>query len=250
MGGFNPFRGKLTTQITIKHDTDMTRAVRKGDVLVHRIMQKGDGISRLVNNLIALFTSSAYFHVEIYVGAGWSVTAGKHGVHFSDSIVRRSNFDALRLKSGLTDEERDRIVFYAYKQVGKPYDYFATLLMPFASQKGLVRRSANEAWMCSELTAWCYRRASIDLVPNFELGAAIAPMDIACADELEYVGSWHKGEAVAGGKLNVRNRFQKREGRLSRWISERLVKPRSSKDEFYADLAENQAKMIEKSDKV
>jgi uncharacterized protein YycO len=250
MKGWNPFGKKLTTQITHQHCSELTEVLKKGDVLGYRIMQKGDAISRLVNNMIALFTKSIYFHVEIYLGGGWSVTAGKHGVHFSDSVVHTSNFDALRLKRGLTEEEADTIGLYCYKQVGKPYDYLATLLMPFASPKKLAKRSVNEAWMCSELTAWCYRRIGIDLVPGFEEVSAIAPVDIISSDQLEYLGSWHKGKPVPDGALHKRNRFQKEPGMLSYCIVRSIVNPLSEKDEFRHWMEENQAGMLKDSEKV
>jgi len=250
MAGWNPFRKKLTMRINKKYDTEMTKDLKKGDVLLYRIMQKGDFISRIVNNVIAQFTDSVYFHVEIYVGDGWSVTAGKHGVHFSDSIIHVSNFDALRFKGGLSEEQADIITLNCYKQVGKPYDYLATLLMPFASRKAILRRSANEAWMCSELTAWCYRRANIDLVPHFEKVANISPMDIACSGELEYIGSWYEGQRVADGQLHVRNSYQKEPGAISKFITNRIIKPRSSRDDFYNQLQKDQEGMLQNSEKI
>ena len=250
MQGWNPFKKKLTTQITLKHDTELTRLLKKGDILAHRTMQKGDIVSRLVNNVIAQFTKSVYFHVEIYIGDGWSIAAGKFGVHFSDSIIHSSNFDALRLKEDLSEEDTESIILHCYKQVGKPYDYLATTLMPFASRKAIARRSANEAWMCSELTAWCYRRVGTDLVPYFEQAAAISPMDIACSDKLEYIGSWYKGEKIPDGKLHKKNAFQKEPGLLSKFLTNRIINPQSSRDEFYQRLKESQAKMLEHSERI
>ena len=80
--------------------------------------------------------------------------------------------------------------------------------------------------------------------------ADISPMDIARSGNLGYIGSWYKGRRIENGQLHVENEFQKKPGLLSRFIINRIVKPSSSKDEFYEQLKKDQEGMLQDSKKI
>ena len=70
MGRLNPFRRRCVLRIKKVYDTEQTRAMQKGDVVLARAQAK-----KLLPHMISEFTRSPYSHVEIYIGDGWVVSA-------------------------------------------------------------------------------------------------------------------------------------------------------------------------------
>jgi len=232
--GWNPFKKRVILRITKKYDNKMTKALQKGDVILHRAMP-----GSFTSSLIREFTDSPYAHAEIYVGDGWSISAGPYGLTLSDELMYNNFVDVMR-DLELTDQQRKIIVGKAYQSLAKPYEYFLLLSFPWIKGKKAVKRAANEAYICSENTAWCYKEAGIDLVPN-RVESIEAPADLGHSKKLSYVNSWYKGELVTDAKRNKIHPIQGEVGKFAKFIINKLVDPITIRDEYYKELAKSQS---------
>lgn len=82
----------------------------------------------------------------------------------------------------LTDAQRVTITGRGLDLVGEPYDWPAIggflLRWAGARLRGHSADHADRRTMCSELVAWCYRQAGVDLIPGVAAGD-ISPGDLA-----------------------------------------------------------------------
>ena len=160
MSSWNPFKRKCKLRVERNeyHNNKLTAFLQKGDIILYRGEYKS-----FTSALIMEFTCSPYSHAEIYVGDGWSVSAERYGISLEDHC-NTEFIDIMRLGGGLSREQRGIVLEKAYQSLAKPYAYLGLLGFPFGSEKAAARRSANEAYICSEVTAWCYKEAGIDLI--------------------------------------------------------------------------------------
>ena len=230
--GWNPFRKKCKLRIKPSeyYDNDLTRFLEKGDVLLYRGQFKN-----FLSALIMEFTNSPYAHADIYVGDGWSISAESYGITLNDHC--NSEFiDVMRLKGGLSRENRGIILEKAYQSLAKPYEYFGLLVFPFGTEKAAAERSANAAYFCSELVAWCYSEAKIDLIEG-KPEAIEAPADLAHSDKLEWLGSWRNGQPFDEAKMHEFHKFQlNKKGGFAKWLINKIVDKISGRDEYYDKL--------------
>jgi hypothetical protein len=230
--GWNPFRKKCITRMPYKITSKLTEVLQKGDIMLYRA--KG---SQVLGSLIAEFTRSPYSHADIYVGDGWSIGALGQGMsldnHFHTDFV-----DILRCPT-MTETQRDVIVGKAFQQLAKPYEYLLLFSFPFLTKKAAAKRAANQAFMCSEVTAWCYKQAGIDLLSK-TLESTEAPADIGMAKKLEFVTSFYKGEPCPDAKRNVRHAYSKKSNWFSRLLIKWIADPNSTRDEYYQQLHDSQ----------
>jgi len=224
----------LTRQAYRVYSNSITRHLSKGDVLAYRLRRDGAAIKKLVNNVICLFTDTEYFHVEVYVGGGWSITAAPKGVCYSDTINWQSNIAVLRLTAGLSGAQADLIERECVRKIGLPYGFFETLLLPVARKKAIARRSRNSWYNCTEFTARAYESAGITLVPESCGLATLSPKSIVCSPLLKFVGSWDKGRRTPE-PLHGREKYLRRAwciARLVSWVLRRL----SKRDEYFRQI--------------
>ena len=233
---FNILKRGCIKPITKKYTTALTAVLEKGDIILHR------SGSSFIGSLISVFTDSPYSHAEIYIGDGWCVSAEAKGITFSDSL-NKGFIDIMRLKEGLTRHQRGIVLEKAYQSLAKPYDYLLLVGFPFIGPKSAAERAGHVAYICSELTAWCYKEAGIDLIPGLPVEID-APADIAKSDKLDFKGSWRKGEPQKDAKLNVRHKLQGKNHWLAR-ILFKLVEPLTLKVEYEKAIVVKQAKIKE-----
>ena len=232
MFGWNPFRKrcKLRIEPDEYHDNEVTAFLEKGDVLLYR----GEYAS-FTSALIMEFTRSPYSHVEVYMGDGWTVSAEAYGLTFQDHC-NTAFIDIMRLKSGLTRQQRGIVMESAYRSLAKPYEYLGLIGFPFGGEKAAVRRSSNEAYICSEVVAWCYKEAGIDLVED-RPEAIEAPADIAHSDLLQWLGSWREGRPFPEGEIHKFHSSQlNKEAGFARWLVNNVADLLSERDETYEQL--------------
>lgn len=240
MARFNPFKKKCVLRITHKYDTVQTKTMQKGDIVLCRAFGK-----KILPTLISEFTRSPYSHVEIYVGDGWSVSAEAVGVTLADHL-NHEFVDVMRLRGGLTREQRAIVMEKAYQSLAQPYEYLLLFGFPFWGRKAAARRAANEGYICSENTAWCYKEAGIDLVPG-KVESIEAPADISHSDKLEWLGAWYKGEPAADAHHNDRHQLQGKPSCLARLMIRTIADPNSMRDEYYEALRKKQAELLANS---
>lgn len=82
----------------------------------------------------------------------------------------------------LSENARSSIIAYAVRCIGLPYDWKAIIgfVIRFWRAKWSTGSDdrADDKLICSELVAWCYREAGIDLVPGYAPGD-VSPGDLA-----------------------------------------------------------------------
>lgn len=221
-------------------ECDLYKDLEKGDVIMVRTS------STFYSGIISEFTNSPYSHSQIHTENGYVISAEMNGIGFLDMIERNmkgiKEVDILRLKNGLSREQRMMIESKAYKSILTPYDYIHLVKFPFLTSSGAAKYSGNKAFICSEHVAWCYHNAGIDLVAD-RPEAVEAPVDIAKSDALEYIGTYVEGSKVDGNYLN---KFMSNEITFLQKLTSRLIGLFAKKDEFYAGLEINKSKMLEK----
>ena len=237
---FNFLKGGCIKPITKRYDSALTDVLEKGDIILHR------SGSSFIGSLISVFTDSPYSHAEIYIGDGWCVSAEAKGISFSDSL-NKGFIDIMRLKEGLTRHQRGIVLEKAYQSLAKPYDYLLLVGFPFIGPKSAAQRAGKVAYICSELTAWCYKEAGIDLIPGLPEEIE-SPADIGKSDKLEFKGSWKKSEPQPDAKLNVRHELQGKNHWLAR-ILFKLVKPLTLQTEYERAISMKQAEIKEDLEK-
>jgi uncharacterized protein YycO len=223
MGIFNFLKGGCIKPIKKRYKNDLTKNLLKGDIILHRAS------SKFIGSLISDFTKSPYSHAEIYIGDGWCVSAEAKGITFSDNL-NKTFVDVMRLKGNLTREQRGIVLEKAYQSLAKPYDYLFIVGFPFIGPKSAARRAGDVAYICSELTAWCYKEAGIDLIPGLPEDIE-APADIANSDKLDWIGAWNKSYKKEDAELNVRHTIQGKHHWLAKIII-KLIKPFTLQAEY------------------
>jgi hypothetical protein len=237
MGVWNPFRRKCKLRVEPHeyYDNELTEFLQKGDIILYR----GEYRS-LTSALIMEFTRSPYSHADIYVGDGWCISAERYGLSLEDHC-NTEFIDLLRLKSGLSREQRAIVLEKAYQSLAKPYEYLGLLGFPFGSEKAAARRSANQAYICSEVTAWCYKEAGIDLIQD-RPEAIEAPADLARSPELEWLGAWKAGRPFPGAEHNKFHKLQlNKKAGFAKWLVKNVADLLSERDEYYEKLRDEQA---------
>jgi hypothetical protein len=230
--GWNPFRWRCKLRIEPReyHKNDLTAFLQKGDVILYRGEYRN-----FISALIMEFTRSPYSHAEIYVGDGWSVSAERYGL----SLENHCNvefIDIMRKTGGLSKEQQDVIAGKAYRSLAKPYEYLGLFGFPFGSLKAAARRSANQAYICSEIVAWCYKQAGIALVGDRPESIA-APEDLARAGDLQWLGAWRGSAPFPSARHRTFHPLQlnKRAG-FAKWIVKHIADALSERDEDYKKL--------------
>lgn len=213
-------------------DHPFVKDLEDGDIILYRFGGKKD----FSGGVISSITSSPYSHVEVHVFDAYDISASTCGVTFTDlykqAIMKEKSIDILRLKGGLSREERLIIFSKLSQAILKPYDYANLVGFPFLKGKAALRRAGNDAYMCSELTAWAYKNAGIDLIKDSPESVE-APADIARSNLLEYVGTYIKGEKIDG---NHRNEFAGEEYSDMSKFTSKFIGLLSNKDEYYKGL--------------
>ena len=243
MRKWNPFKRKCKLRVEAHeyHDNDLTAILQKGDIILYR----GEYRS-FTSALIMEFTRSPYSHAEIYVGDGWSISAERYGISLEDHC--NSGFiDIMRSKGGLSREQRGIVLEKAYQSLAKPYEYIGLIGFPFGGENAAARRSANQAYICSEVTAWCYKEAGIDLIAD-KPEAIEAPADLAKSPKLQWLGAWRGAKPFPAAEHNKFHKLQlNKKAGFAKWLVKNVADLLSEKDEYYERLrAEHDKKNREK----
>ena len=200
------------------------------DIVLHRA--GGD----VLVGLIASFTSSPYSHAELYAGDGWSISAEARSISYvtcdrgGDAFV-----DVVRAAGGLTPAQQEAILQRARATLDFPCEITLLFGFPFLSHRAALRRARNDAFICAEHVAWCYRHAGIVLVPG-RPESIITSADLA-GDAVSYVGSWWRGRPVDDAHLNRRHAAQPPLSALAERLVATVANPRSTRDDHYRQLA-------------
>ncbi len=230
-------------EISRTFDTEATRFLQKGDVLLYR-GAKND----MVAAGICLFTDSPYSHAEIYVRDGWSIGALEDGIGYDYAVgegkaVGSSDpawIDVFRYRGGLTAVQQDALIGDDRAQLGKPYGILPGIIeFPFPRAWEFVPKASYRAFGCSMLVSFCYEKIGLPLAAT--AAPLQAPADIGHSPRLQYVAS------VYGGVLRMdKARFVNEDDPevqagawnwLARFLVDRIIDPLSSRTEFYRHLA-------------
>lgn len=234
--GWNPFRKKAVTTINKIYDTELTKLLKPGDIVLFRA-----DMGNLLSALICKYTYSCYSHVELYIGDGWCVGASLYGVKYDSRLGRNKGFvDIFRTRKPLTKLEKRVLIGKAHQSVGRPYDFSLLLAFPWITNRSLVRRSADLSFVCSELAAWCFDEANR---PLFEKPtAAVAPVCYAANPEIERVYSVYNGKLRYDTEINVIDPAQGTRNPIVKYLIKYILKPTSKRHTYFRDkLALNQA---------
>ena len=128
----NLFKNKNKYKIDKVYDNQMTKELKEGDIIVYR------GPKDILGSLIMEFTRSPYQHAETYIGEGWTVSSEDYGVTLSDA-VQYSFIDVFRVKGGLNELQKKKILVSAFRSLSKSYAYaaFAAASMSWSEAPGL-----------------------------------------------------------------------------------------------------------------
>jgi hypothetical protein len=229
-------------KFSLDTNSDLWNELKPCDLVFYRL-KKND----FIGGVISYITSSPYIHVEFHAFDGYSISAGTVGVTYADTISYSKsgyNLDLYRLNREITREERLIMEAKAAQALLKPYDYIHLFVFPFLSERAAAKKAGNDAYICSELVAWIYKNADIDLIPS-KPESAEAPADIAMSDSLDYIGTFDSnGRRVIG---NLRNKFWKEEYNNLQKIVGNIMNFFSVKDEYYKGLMLNKRKLKEES---
>jgi hypothetical protein len=232
-------------------DCDLKRDLKSGDIILYRFVGKND----ISGGVISHLTSSPYSHAEIHIKDGYTIAATSNGLSFRDLLKynikqykpslgpskkgQTLNVDLFRFKSGLSREQRLIIEAKALETLAMPYDYLNLFTFPFLSGKQALRKSGNDAYICSEHVAWCYKNAGIDLIED-KPEAIEAPADLGYSEKLTYIGTYVEGKKI---ESNYKNKLMNQEYSLLQKFISSLMGLFSKKDEFYKGLKDNKAVM-------
>lgn len=226
---------KVPTRNVTPKDCELLNTLQQGDIILYRFRGKKD----FAGSFTAEFTSSPYVHAAIHMFDGYEISANLDGVGFTDvykmNVDSNRDVDIFRLKGGLTREQRLIIFSKVYQSMVVEYDYIGLFLLPFLKGKAAVQFSGNNAYICSEHVAWCYKNAGIDLIKD-RPEAIEAPVDIGVSDVLEYLGTFSKGKKVQG---KHRNAFRRGEKNTLSKLTKKFIGLFSNKDEFYKGISLN-----------
>lgn len=226
-----------------EYENDLTEALLPGDIILYRMRKR-----HFFDGVVCNFTSSPYPHVEVHLENGYDIAATSTGVGYVDIFKRASQknwrCDVVRVKKGVSREKKLQLIGKAAKSVLMPYDYANLIFFPFIKGKGAVRRAGNDAYICSELTAWLFSEIGIKTITYDRPEAIYAPADFGFSPLLDYVGTFEGGDRIEG---YYRNSFLPEENRELGKLMSKFMSAFSKKDEFYAGQAENRDKLLDSS---
>ena len=123
----------------------------------------------VIGRLIRIGTTSRWNHAVICVGPGILVEANPTGVAISP--INKYKIIAWNQHETITPEQRDLVVDRALSLVGKPYGFFDIFILllriiglRLPPQKLWNSLSKRMGYICSELVAECYIKASFELI--------------------------------------------------------------------------------------
>lgn len=187
MININPFKKKCLRAPTGPIITPLTMSLTVGDVILSR--SRG----AFMSSLICEYTGSPYSHAEIYVGDGWCIGAESYGVTYSKRF--QTKFIDVYRHLGLTASQKVMILKHVHSLLEKPYEYDLILSYPWLSRHKAIERARNNAYICSELVASCYKKAHLELNAG-TTDSTESPADIARSKRLRYMTTWHSGDMV------------------------------------------------------
>lgn len=121
--------------------------------------------NKIGSKLIQWFTWSKYSHVDFVLPDGRLLGARGDGVKIREPYY-------VDKKLICTVDAPESVLDYALSQKGKDYDYSA--LFGFILNRKI---EDNSKWFCSELVAWAFRQAGVDLL-NYSDEYRITPRDL------------------------------------------------------------------------
>lgn len=179
---------KVNSLLKSMVDSYIIPKLRKGDIIM--IGTYGN----LISWLIKKFTNSFWSHTGIYIGNGEWIEATFPKVKIStiyELVAEYSyrKFEVYRLKKRLTEEEYDKVIETAKKQLGKRYDILGdighALSIIFGKKYFLKQVEHRDKFYCSELVGRAF--AEVGIYFNKEKGWHITPQDIVDSDLVEKV---------------------------------------------------------------
>lgn len=140
-----------------------------------------------IDTLVEIVTRSPWSHVAMVADPGENLAIEAQAfkaVQYRPVSAFKNQSIIMRIHD-LTDEQREKIVEYAKKQIGKPYDYKAILeeLERFEFGKAIEPEEPGR-FICSSLIAAAYKSAGIDLTDC----PLAAPDDLYKSKKLAVVG--------------------------------------------------------------
>ncbi|EPM7998649.1 TPA: YiiX/YebB-like N1pC/P60 family cysteine hydrolase [Vibrio vulnificus] len=161
-------------------------------------LQKGDVIlsttNEAVSKVVKLATISNYSHARLYVG-------GEHIIEAIDpevvkvklvDVMKGDLYTVVYRYPGLSEAQKNKIMTYARKQIGKQYDLSGAIGSSGAGRAavGVLPTMANlispeSDFYCSELVAFSYKKAG---VPLEWFSSQTTPKDLANNSKLIYIG--------------------------------------------------------------
>jgi hypothetical protein len=131
---------------------------------------------------IRRITRSSVNHAAIYVGHGQVIEGRPQGAGYCDVDAYPQ---AIWSSMQLTDQQRVRIVGYAYKHMGAPYSWLDCLAIGLAKVTGKklapfirARLSRPDRLMCSQLVDLTYTEAGVPLFSDGRLAGDVSPGDL------------------------------------------------------------------------
>lgn len=220
----------MSKTIKTKYNNEITEVMKKCDVVVIRELNP---FFMILAAFIMNFTKTPYAHAEMYMGDGWNISSDGAGVNFNDWINKKGRaFDVFRMED-LTSDQIKIIEGGAYKQIGKPFDYTGMLTLPWANF--MVKKAAKKIYFCSELVSFLYKQAGIDLLEGID-EAIQAPGILVKSPKLKYVATFKDGKMVHDTRPFEMAIWQRKPGKISKFIIEKIIDPSSSIDEVYEKI--------------
>jgi cell wall-associated NlpC family hydrolase len=162
-------------------------------------LQKGDIIlsttSDSVSKVVKFATDSKFSHARLYIGGG-DIIEAIDPVVVQDELIKVLKGDLYAVvyrMPQLTKAQKNNIVYYAMKQLGKEYDLSGAIGSSGAgiAVAGLIPTISNLInseydFYCSELVAFSYKNAGVKLET---FSSQTTPKDLAQNPKLNYIGN-------------------------------------------------------------
>lgn len=179
-------------------ETDLNADIRRGDIVLYRVKPES-----LISAIISEISQSPYSHSEIHLYGGYDISAESNGVGFIDlyKSCLENNVDIFRFPN-LTREQGLAIQAKAMQSIATPYDYENLFKFKFATSKEIAQFAGNQAYICSELVAWVFSEAGINLIKD-KPTSITSPADLAKSTVIEYVGTYEKGKKLSDNLKNI-----------------------------------------------
>ena len=134
---------------------DQLRKRKDGTYQPCVLLFKGKGV---ISGSIRWQTRSIYSHAAILLPDGKIIESWQgDGVRIKE-LKNWDNIDAFYVK-GMSDEQWDKAIWFAKKQIGKKYDYIA--ILRFITR---TKHPDNQTWFCSELVFAALLYAGVQLL--------------------------------------------------------------------------------------